>query len=48
VDILMIWSPFIASAPTDSRHLPGSQIKGRMTTQEVVDRCQVLPEYLVT
>jgi hypothetical protein len=36
------------SLPADGSRLPGSQIKGRMTIQEVVDHCQVPLEYLVT
>jgi hypothetical protein len=34
--------------PEDGSPLPGSQIKGRMSLQEVVDLCQVPLEYLVT
>jgi hypothetical protein len=33
--------------PQDGSRLPGSEIKGRMTLQEVVDHCQVPIEYLV-
>lgn len=33
--------------PEDGSPLPGSQIKGRMSLQEVVDLCQVPLEYLV-
>lgn len=33
--------------PQDGSRLPGSEIKGRMTLQEVVDYCQVPLEYLV-
>jgi hypothetical protein len=33
--------------PQDCSRLPGSEIKGRMTLQEVVDYCQVPLEYLV-
>ena len=35
------------SLPQDSSRLPGSQIRGRMTVQEVVDHCRVPLEYLV-
>jgi hypothetical protein len=35
------------SLPQDGSRLPGSQIRGRMTVQEVVDHCQVPLEYLV-
>lgn len=34
--------------PQDGSRLPGSEIKGRMTLQEVVDYCQVPLDYLVT
>jgi hypothetical protein len=34
--------------PTDGSRLPASEIKGRMTLQQVVDYCQVPLEYLVT
>lgn len=33
--------------PEDGSRLPGSEIKGRMTLQEVVDYCQVPLDYLV-
>jgi hypothetical protein len=33
--------------PTDGSRLPASEIKGRMTLQEVVEACQVPLEYLV-
>ena len=33
--------------PTDGSRLPASEIKGRLTLQEVVDACQVPLEYLV-
>lgn len=33
--------------PEDGSRLPGAEIKGRMTLQEVVDYCQVPLEYLV-
>jgi hypothetical protein len=33
--------------PQDGSRLPGSEIKGRMTLQEVVDYCQVPLDYLV-
>jgi hypothetical protein len=33
--------------PDDGSPLPGSQIKGRMSLQEVIDLCQVPLEYLV-
>ena len=36
------------SLPQDGSRLPGSQIKGRMTLQEVIDHCQVPLEYLVS
>ena len=35
------------SLPQDGSRLPGSQIKGRMTVQEVLDHCQVPLEYLI-
>ena len=35
------------SLPQDGSRLPGIQIKGRMTLQEVIDACQVPLEYLV-
>jgi len=35
------------SLPVDGSRLPGSEIKGRMTVQEVIDHCQVPLEYLV-
>lgn len=35
------------SLPQDGSRLPGSEIKGRMTLQEVLDSCQVPLEYLV-
>lgn len=35
------------SLPQDGSRLPGSEIKGRMTMQEVIDHCQVPLEYLV-
>ena len=34
------------SLPQDGSRLPGVQIKGRMTLQEVIDACQVPLEYL--
>jgi hypothetical protein len=34
--------------PADGSALPGSEIKGRMTIQEVVDLCQVPLDYLIT
>jgi hypothetical protein len=34
------------SLPQDGSRLPGSQIKGRMTLQEVIDACQVPLAYL--
>jgi hypothetical protein len=36
------------SLPQDGTRLPGSEIKGRMTVQEVIDHCQVPLAYLVT
>lgn len=33
--------------PRDGSRLPGAEIKGRMTLQEVVDHCQVPLDYLV-
>jgi hypothetical protein len=33
--------------PEDGSRLPGSEIRGRMTLQEVVDHCQVPLDYLV-
>ena len=33
--------------PSDGSRLPASEIKGRMTLQEVVDACQVPLDYLV-
>jgi hypothetical protein len=33
--------------PQDGSRLPGAEIKGRMTMQEVIDHCQVPLEYLV-
>jgi hypothetical protein len=33
--------------PTDGSRLPASEIKGRMTLQQVVDACQVSLEYVV-
>lgn len=35
------------SLPQDGSRLPGSEIKGRMTVQEVIDHCQVPLETLV-
>jgi hypothetical protein len=35
------------SLPQDGSRLPGAEIKGRMTVQEVIDHCQVPLEYLV-
>ena len=35
------------SLPQDGSRLPGAQIKGRMTVQEVVEHCQVPLEYLL-
>ena len=35
------------SLPQDGSRLPGSEIKGRMTLQEVVDHCQAPLEYLI-
>ncbi len=35
------------SLPQDGSRLPGAQIKGRMTMQEVIEHCQVPLEYLV-